>query len=128
MKILLADDDIVTRIVLESILKKACYDVTLCANGEEAIEELKQSPFDLLVTDLIMPKKDGIAVMEFIKQYNLGIPILAISAGDNDDPEDYLAYAGRFADQTMPKPIKKDALLRAVEILTNKKQKRSLFK
>ena len=128
MKILVADDDIISRIVLESILNKACYNVTLCENGNEAISRIQQEPYDLVIADLIMPVRDGVAIMEFMKHHKLDTPIIAISAGDDNDPEDYLAYAKRFADATMAKPIKKDALLRTIENLTSKTKKRSFFK
>ena len=127
MKVLLAEDDIVTRSAVEAMLTKNDHDVTCCANGQEAIETLEMDEFDVVITDLIMPQKDGIAVMDFIKQKELNIPVIAISAGSKDDPGDYLAFASYFADETIAKPIKKENLLTALDSLANGGTPQSLF-
>ncbi len=59
-RILLAEDDDSMRGFLVRALEKAGYDVIAYANGEEAFERLKTDPFTLLLTDIVMPKMDGI--------------------------------------------------------------------
>ena len=59
-RILLAEDDESMRGFLVRALKKAGYEVIDFANGEEAYERLKAEPFTLLLTDIVMPKMDGI--------------------------------------------------------------------
>lgn len=59
-RILLAEDDSSMRGFLERALAKAGYEVTAFDNGEEAFERLKEEPFTLLLTDIVMPKMDGI--------------------------------------------------------------------
>src|SRR3569833_2609424 len=59
-RILLAEDDESMRGFLVRALKKAGYEVIDFANGEEAYERLKTEPFTLLLTDIVMPKMDGI--------------------------------------------------------------------
>ncbi len=117
MKILLADDDDFVRNALSTMLKTANHEVTLCVNGENAIDTLKKETFDVVITDLLMPEKDGVAVIDFIQRENINVPVLAISAGDNDNPDEYLAYASYFADDIMEKPVKKENLLAAIENL-----------
>ena len=59
-RILLAEDDEFMRGFLERALSKAGYEVIAFANGEEAYERLKEEPFTLLLTDIVMPQMDGI--------------------------------------------------------------------
>ena len=59
-RILLAEDDDSMRGFLVKALEKANYDVVAFENGEDAYERLKREPFTLLLTDIVMPKMDGI--------------------------------------------------------------------
>ena len=59
-RILLAEDDDSMRVFLVKALEKANYDVVAFENGEDAYERLKREPFTLLLTDIVMPKMDGI--------------------------------------------------------------------
>ena len=59
-RILLAEDDDSMRGFLERALARAGYDVASFANGAEAFERLRQEPFTLLLTDIVMPRMDGI--------------------------------------------------------------------
>jgi DNA-binding NtrC family response regulator len=77
IKILFVDDEkkIVERI--KKTLTSEGYFVETAANGNEAIERLKESVYDIVLTDLNMPDKSGFDVMEFIKECNLDtIPII----------------------------------------------------
>src|SRR5262245_3221988 len=60
LRILLAEDDDALRSLLGRALLKAGYDVISFANGQDAYERLKEEPFGLLLTDITMPKMDGI--------------------------------------------------------------------
>ena len=59
-RILLAEDDDSMRGFLERALVKAGYDVMAFTNGVDALERLKEEPFTLLLTDIVMPRMDGI--------------------------------------------------------------------
>ena len=61
-KILLAEDDDSLRRFLAKALERAGYEVIACPDGEAALEALEQGPFDLLLTDIVMPGVDGIEV------------------------------------------------------------------
>ena len=61
-RILLAEDDDSLRGFLARALEKAGYAVRVCADGEEAVEALSDGPYDLLLTDIVMPGVDGIEV------------------------------------------------------------------
>ena len=61
-KILLAEDDESLRRFLAKALERAGYEVVSCPDGETALEALQDGPFDLLLTDIVMPGVDGIEV------------------------------------------------------------------
>ena len=66
-KILIVDDEEMIRKLLRILLDKLGYDVKEAADGEEAIEELSKDVFDLLICDILMPKKDGWEVIKEAK-------------------------------------------------------------
>jgi len=63
-RILLAEDDESMRRFLDNALKKAGYQVASFANGQEAFARLREEPFTLLLTDIVMPEMDGIALAQ----------------------------------------------------------------
>ena len=65
-RILLADDEQYTRELYEELLKEAGFDVVAVGDGEAALAKAQEGGFDLIVLDIIMPRKDGIS---FLKDY-----------------------------------------------------------
>ncbi|KAK0341294.1 hypothetical protein LTR94_026946, partial [Friedmanniomyces endolithicus] len=61
-RILLAEDDNSLRGFLTRALERADHEVVACENGDDAIDALDQGPYDLLLTDIVMPGADGIEV------------------------------------------------------------------
>jgi len=78
--ILLAEDDNNLGFVVKDSLKSNGFDVTLCLNGEEALKTFANGTFDICLLDVMMPKKDGFAVAETIRELNKDIPIIFITA------------------------------------------------
>ena len=79
-KILVVDDEPGLRDVLSIMLKRAGYAVTMATDGEEAIELLNKEIFDLVITDLKMPKVDGMAVLRAVKSTSPETVVLIITA------------------------------------------------
>jgi two-component system response regulator PilR (NtrC family) len=79
-KILVVDDEQSLREVLSIMLKRAGYAVTSVADGEEAIEQLNKEIFDLVITDLRMPKADGMEVLKAVKSASPDTVVLIITA------------------------------------------------
>lgn len=77
--ILIAEDEKQLSALLELSLKSEGYDVTVESNGEAIIKALESKKFDLLLLDIIMPKKNGFEVLESLKEKNIKLPILVIS-------------------------------------------------
>lgn len=85
--ILVVDDDTLNRIKLSTNLEDAGYQVTLAADGAQALQELQVQSFDLMLLDLLMPVVDGFAVLEKVKSDRAlqHIPVIVISAEDDID-------------------------------------------
>ena len=79
-KILIVDDERSMRDVLSIMLKRAGYEVTVAADGEEAIAQLDKEIFDLVITDLKMPKKGGLEVLKAVKKASSETVVLMITA------------------------------------------------
>ena len=77
--ILLAEDDDSLRGFLARALDKAGHIVIACENGDDAIDALDKGPFDLLLTDIVMPGADGIEVARVAAQRQPGVKILFIT-------------------------------------------------
>jgi len=78
-RILLAEDDDSMRGFLERALSKAGYDVIAFANGADALERLKEEPFTLLLTDIVMPKMDGIELARRAAELDPDLKIMFIT-------------------------------------------------
>ncbi|CFX29238.1 MFS transporter [Candidatus Filomicrobium marinum] len=78
-RILLAEDDDSMRGFLERALTKAGYDVASFANGAEAYERLKEEPFSLLLTDIVMPHMDGIELARRASELDPDLKIMFIT-------------------------------------------------
>jgi ATP-dependent Lon protease len=78
-KILVVDDEKITRQNLEHVFKKDGYHVDTASNGSEALDFLKKTAFDVIVTDLKMGKVDGMAVLEKAKDVNPSTEVIIIT-------------------------------------------------
>ncbi|MDP3047823.1 MAG: response regulator [Thermodesulfovibrionales bacterium] len=83
-KILVAEDDPLVRKLLNEFLTLCGYDVDCVSNGEEAIALIGERPYDLLITDYMMPKINGIELIQKIRNLNLSVPIIGISASEEE--------------------------------------------
>jgi len=68
MKILLVDDSKLQRVVVQRILVKAGYEVILAADGEEGLQSARQNSPDLILLDMMLPRLDGVGVLEALKK------------------------------------------------------------
>ena len=78
-RILLAEDDDSLRAFLARALERAGHEVRTCADGDEALTALNEGPYDLLLTDIVMPGADGIEVARVAAAQTPGLPIMFIT-------------------------------------------------
>ena len=79
-KILLVEDDPNLSMVIKDYLEMLDYDVTLCKDGEEGLTEFTNGNYDLVILDVMMPKKDGFMVAEDIRKFDEQTPIIFLTA------------------------------------------------
>ena len=116
--ILVIDDDASVREVVSEMLRLEGHEVTIAENGREATPLLADRDFDLVITDLIMPEKEGIETISEIRRTDSRIPIVAISGGGRLGPGDYLETARYIgADATLAKPFARQELLTTIDAL-----------
>ena len=116
--ILVIEDDDQIRALLRQILEREGYRVSEAPNGEKGIKLYRQQPADLVITDLIMPEKEGIETIIELKRVYPEVKILAISGGGKVNPEIYLDMAEKLgATYAIKKPFGRGEILEAVQNL-----------
>ena len=120
-RILIIDDDDQFRAMLRTMLEKAGYnDIEEAANGSIGVKLIRQHPFDLVITDIIMPDKEGIEMITELSRDYPGIKIIAMSGGGKIDPQGYLEMAKHLgASRTLAKPFKHSDLIEVLQELLN---------
>ncbi|MBU0801118.1 MAG: response regulator, partial [Alphaproteobacteria bacterium] len=118
IKILVIDDDQLLRVVIGKILKKIECEMLEAKDGNEALAIFQAKKPHLVITDILMPDKEGLETIKDIRKLDPAVPIIAMSSGGGTNYMSFLQYAKRLgANQTMAKPIMPDDLLLAVRSL-----------
>lgn len=119
MKIIIIEDDIVIRESLKEILEINKYEVITIDSGINLMKIINEFHPDVLITDIIMPDKDGIEIIIEAKKTYPDIVLIAISGGGRIDSESYLNTAKYLgADATLKKPFTHGQLLDLIKNLT----------
>ncbi len=115
-RILIIDDESQIRSMLRLMLERVGYEIAEAPDGIEGIRQYRENPADLIITDLIMPNKDGIGMIIDLKKEFPKVKIIAMSGGGVNRPEGYLDGAKKLgATRTLTKPIDRDEMLKAVK-------------
>ena len=116
-KILIVDDEEVIRKFLKIHLTKLGYEVMEAMDGEQAIERLGKDDFDLLICDILMPKKDGWEVIKEVKSNpkTKEMPVIVLTAR-NEDSDMFKGY-DLGANYYMTKPFTKTQLLYGLKLM-----------
>lgn len=113
MKVLVVDDISITRALLRQMLTRANQDVVEAANVQEAVQHLKSSKVDLVITDLALPDGDGMTVLEEAVVCETKPPVLLFTASSDEKTIESARAAG-FA-KVLQKPLSN---VRIMEILS----------
>jgi DNA-binding NtrC family response regulator len=115
-RILIIDDESQIRSMLRLMLERVGYEIAEAPDGIEGIRQYRENPADLIITDLIMPNKDGIGMIIDLKKEFPKVKIIAMSGGGVNRPEGYLDGAKKLgATRTLTKPIDREEMLKAVK-------------
>jgi two-component system response regulator HydG len=113
VRILVVDDEPAARSGLEKLLKQSDFDVSTAADGEEALAAAAENAPDVVVTDLKMPKMDGMALLEKLRKQDVNLPVIVATAFGDLDAAVAAMRAG--AADFLTKPIDFDVLSLAIE-------------
>jgi len=105
-RILIVDDDSEIREMLRQFLEKQKHEVRVASDGKEALRLQSEHPAELMITDIVMPEKEGLETIMECRRLSPGIKIIAISGGGKIGAKDYLSVARAFgAQKTLLKPF-----------------------
>lgn len=103
-KVLLVEDDATLRELLRRTLDRGGFGVVTAANGREALARFRETTFQAVVTDILIPEIDGFEVIRRIRQESPDVVIIAIS-GIHDPPVFHRLVRQLGADASMTKPV-----------------------
>ena len=114
VRVLLVEDDPGLGYVVKDALDHKNYTVTLCADGDSALESFSTSSFDLCILDVMLPKKDGFTLAKAIREKNQDIPIIFVTAkGMMEDKASGFQSGG---DDYLTKPFSIEELCYRMEV------------
>ncbi|TAE11490.1 MAG: response regulator [Bacteroidetes bacterium] len=120
MTILVVDDDKLTLNAVESALKKEGHDVLVCENGKEASDLLQEETPDLIVSDIVMPYKSGLELLQEVKNTTgVKVPMIVVSGLSKEDTVKQAFSLG--ADDFMFKPLTLPVLIQKIKHIALKK-------
>lgn len=115
-RILVIDDDEQVRGLLVRMLERAGFDdVDQAADGNAGLARYQDTPADLVITDIVMPEKEGLETIQDLRRISPDVRIIAISGGGLNQPGNYLQLARHFgANEVLTKPIRYETFVTAV--------------
>ena len=106
VRILVIDDDEDFRSMLRTALEQDGYVVEEARNGREGLQRYVIAPADVVITDLLMPEREGLETIRALRQMNPQVKIIAISGGGRSGRLNFLPLASMFgALRTLQKPF-----------------------
>jgi len=120
-RVLVIEDDSKVRELLRRMLIRQGYTVDEASDGQKGIHSFRNHPADLIITDLIMPGKEGLETIIDLRREFPRLKIIAISGGGIDGEDSYLNAARLCgADRIFPKPLEMQEFLQAVQELLDR--------
>lgn len=121
MKILIVDDELPLLEQLQQILEGQRYIIDTAIDGEEALDKLFATPFDLIILDIMMPKVNGLVLLGEIRKAEIKTPVLLLTA--KGDIEDKVKGLDLGADDYLAKPFSVDELLARIRAILRRSAK-----
>ena len=127
-RILVIDDDHHILIMIKKMLERVGFEVELASNGNEGLELYKRTPVDLVITDIIMPEKEGLETIREMRRIRSDLKIIAMSGGGKISSDNYLDTAKIFgASKILGKPFSQKQIVSAVQELLGDPSDSKLF-
>ncbi len=124
-RILVIDDEVQIRMMLRKTLEHAGYQVMDAPNGVVGMELFHEETFDLVITDILMPEKEGIEIIGELRDHSPETKIIVVSGGSlNINPSNLLRSAKMLgAHGALLKPFEREDLLNTVRHVLNSDKK-----
>lgn len=104
--VLIVDDDPTVLRMLTQVMQRDGHTVMQAEDGEVAMRLFRRQPADIIITDLLMPNKEGLELIAEAREIAPAVGIIAYSGGGKIQPENYLEFAtGMGADRVFTKPV-----------------------
>jgi CheY-like chemotaxis protein len=117
-RILIIDDEDQPRRMLQQVLIRVGYEVVEARDGNEGLQLFRASPTDLIITDILMPEKEGLETIIDLRREFPAVKIIAISGGGRTGNLNFLEVAKRLgAQRTLQKPFELQEMIAAVREL-----------
>lgn len=126
MRILLIEDEQKVARFIQQGLKAEGYQVDVATDGKSGEEQARSTPYDLLILDVLLPKKNGFEVLESLRKSSLDIPVLMLTA--RGTTEDVVSGLDRGADDYLTKPFSFEELLARIRSLSRRVNKKTVLK
>jgi DNA-binding response OmpR family regulator len=125
-KILVLDDEPSILLMIKKMLEKAGYEVIIASNGKEGMRLFDKEKPDMVITDIIMPEKEGLETIFELRRMHPDLKIIAISGGGRISPDGYLPGAKLLgANMVFQKPlVQKEFLAAVASLLDDQKGKK----
>ena len=126
-KILVFDDEPSILLMIKKMLEKEGHEVDIALNGKDGMKLFEKNKPDLVITDIIMPQKEGLETIMELREKYPDLKIIAISGGGRIGPEGYLPSAILFgADKIFQKPLEQKEFVQAVASLLKEAEEKNL--
>ena len=119
-KILIVDDEKSIRITLSEFLKKEGHSVSVASDVEEAISIFNEGNFDIVITDIVMPKRPGTELLKYVREHSQSVQVVIMTGEPTVDTAIQSVQSG--ANDYLTKPIQKDVFLQTIRQVNETKQ------
>lgn len=116
-KVLIVDDDDLFRTMLTEMVGREGHTVMTAVNGDDALRQVERNRPDIVLTDILMPEKDGIELIMALMKREHKIPVIAMSGGRRAISPEFNLESARLMGvaSTLNKPFTRDTLRRALQ-------------
>jgi DNA-binding response OmpR family regulator len=119
MRILMVEDEKYTALAVAELLKKNHYTTDLAYNGEDGLHYALSGIYDIIILDIMLPKKDGLSILKEIRAAGIDAPVILLTA--RGQIEDKVKGLDLGADDYLPKPYHTVELLARLRALSRRK-------
>ena len=124
MKVLIIEDEKDLNRSITKLLMSQQYSVDSAFDGEEALDYIRVSTYDVIISDIMMPKLDGLGVLRYLRNHQIKTPVLILTAKDSLDDKVTGLDAG--ADDYIVKPFEFEELLARIRVMLRRNNRDNL--